>query len=240
MLYSKKYDPDQLRGDQENQPWEVVDLVRSMVLPTTKLLDVGCGPASKLVKLAPYVFHAVGLEPSPAMREQAAQTLAQAGCDNVEIVDGIAELLPCDNETVDVVTVMLAPHSTSEVFRVLKPGGIAVVEKVGDRDKENLKRPFGKDVKGWRGQFLNYEAGARAVQLQQEFEALFSKVIMRNELWNTYYTEETLRLLLEATPMVRGYHPKFDEATVRSVSRRWKTERGIQTQQNRILIVAHK
>lgn len=56
----------------------------------------------------------------------------------------------------DVVTSILSAWESPEVYRVLKPGGVFILEASGARDKADFKYLFGKDEKGWSGQRLDY------------------------------------------------------------------------------------
>jgi SAM-dependent methyltransferase len=95
----------------------------------TLALDAGCGTGFDLARLCRRGFAAVGLEPSPAMRERARAAAPQA-----EIVDGDIEAMPFAAGrfglviAIEVLRYLPEPaRALREVARVLRPGGLAVV-----------------------------------------------------------------------------------------------------------------
>jgi SAM-dependent methyltransferase len=242
MSYSEKYESKLLRGIEEPRPWDLIQEIGKIILPSHKLLDIGCGTASKLINLVSLfpVQEVVGIEPNERMRKKATENIEAHNLKNISIIEGWADHLPFSNECFDVVTAMVAPHNTAEVYRVLKPGGYTVIEKIGDRDKWNLKVPFGEDEEGPRGQFCYYQEGEREKQFRDEFSKLFREVSVRNGLWKTYYSLGGLLILLEQTPTIRNFNKEKDWPIVQELAEKYMTEKGIETTQNRILICARK
>lgn len=242
MAYTEEYESELLRGVNEGKPWDLIHEVKKIIKSQDRLLDIGCGTASKLVKIASHSSYKdiIGLEPNERMRNKAQENVLQSNFENISIVDGVAEKLPFKENEFDIVTVMVAPHNTNEIYRVLKPGGYAIVEKIGDRDKWDFKILFGKDSKGFRGQFCDYSKGERAIQYKEEFSQRFSSVSTDNGFWNTYYSHEGLMLLFEETPTIRNFNRIKDLSIINEIEKKYMTEKGIVTTQNRILIKATK
>ena len=99
-------------------------------------VDVGSGTGEDVVAFAELVGpdgRAIGVEPSPGLREEAAK---RAAGKSVEYVDGHAEVLPFEDESVDVLRcervlqhVDNPPAVVQEMARVLRPGGrIALID----------------------------------------------------------------------------------------------------------------
>ena len=72
----------------------------------------------------------IGIDMTPAMIRKAEENIRKAGMDHVEIVEGRADAIPLEDESVDVVTsngvVNLVPDKAkafSEIWRILRPGG---------------------------------------------------------------------------------------------------------------------
>lgn len=239
--YDARYDSKLLRGtDASSRPWDLMAEIRSRLTPESLMLDIGCGTASRLLPLAPLVRGIVGLEPNPRMLMQAFRNLSGQKRDNVAVFEGECHDLLFQEGTFDVVTAMLAPHVTPEVHRVLKPGGITILEKIGDRDKWALGGRFRHDEQGSRARFSEFQPEELAEIFRREFTQLFSHTVVRNEFWTTYYTLEGLKLLCELTPTIRGFDPVRDMEELESIAMSLMTERGIPLQQNRILIIATK
>ncbi|MGH3544332.1 MAG: hypothetical protein ACRDPW_00120 [Mycobacteriales bacterium] len=63
---------------------------------------------------------------------------------------------------------------------------------------------------------------------------------VREGCWRTYYSVEGLQLLLEQVPTVRGFDRAGDAEALRRIEARYSAERGIQTYQHRIPVIAQK
>lgn len=72
----------------------------------------------------------IGIDMTPAMIRKAEENIRKGGMDHVEIVEGRADAIPLEDESVDVVTsngvLNLVPDKAkafSEIWRILRPGG---------------------------------------------------------------------------------------------------------------------
>jgi ubiquinone/menaquinone biosynthesis C-methylase UbiE len=102
--------------------------------PGETVLDIGCGAGMDLMLAARRAGpsgHAIGVDMTPAMLELAKRGALKAGLwENIEVRRGIAEELPVESESVDVVISNGVLNLSSdkdrafrEVSRVLRPGG---------------------------------------------------------------------------------------------------------------------
>lgn len=100
-----------------------------------RIVDVGCGPGLLIHELAPAVGdagHIIGIDSSSAMLELARIRCAQLS--NVEFVECDATDLAVGDASADVVActqvllyVVDVERALEEIFRVLKPGGRAII-----------------------------------------------------------------------------------------------------------------
>jgi SAM-dependent methyltransferase len=118
------------------------------------VLDIGCGAGFDSVIAALRVGPAgrvIALDMTAAMLEKAALSAEQASVSNIDFREGLAESLPVDDASVDVVisngVINLCPDKMAvmaEVYRVLKPGGriqigdIVVHKEVPQSAKDNI------------------------------------------------------------------------------------------------------
>lgn len=101
--------------------------------PGETVLDIGCGAGFDSLIAARQVGQAgrvISVDMTPAMLEKAAAAAREAGIENIEFREGLAEALPVDDASIDVVisngVINLCPDKMAvmqEVHRVLKPGG---------------------------------------------------------------------------------------------------------------------
>jgi arsenite methyltransferase len=124
------------------------------------VLDHACGSGVDLLLAARKVGaagHAIGVDMTPAMREQVMAAAEEAGlADIVEVRAGLFEDLPVATASVDVVisngVVNLAPDKTrvfQEIARVLRPGGLLyLADVVVERE---LKLEVREDSELWAG-----------------------------------------------------------------------------------------
>lgn len=127
--------------------------------------DLGCGAGEMVAQLAPFVGRTIGVDSSPAMLEQAGQTLSgrpdgQAG--SVELRLGTLEHLPladaeADGALLNMVLHHLAdpPAVLQEVRRILSPGGTLLVCDLARHDEEGMREKFGDQWLGFTEQELN-------------------------------------------------------------------------------------
>jgi ubiquinone/menaquinone biosynthesis C-methylase UbiE len=106
------------------------------VRPGERMVDIGCGIGDELIAFAELVGpqgEAIGIEPNPGIRAEAARRAETVGS-IARFIDGEAYRLPFDDSTVDVVRcervwqhIDEPARAAREITRVLRPGGRAVV-----------------------------------------------------------------------------------------------------------------
>jgi SAM-dependent methyltransferase len=234
------YTSPSLRGVEDPRPWQIRDVIARHLQSHHTILDVGCGTATKTMELARQARRMIGVEPSPSMRAAAMGNATGMGITNFSVVAGYSQELPLADGSVDVLSSIMSPPDASEFGRVLRKGGVAVVECLGERDKYNVTVEFGRDERGLRGLFIECAEGERLAYLTEQFAAHFSDVETVEGRWRTRFSIEGLVLLLEQTPTVRGFDRARDAAALRRVAQHHGGPDGIETYQHRVLVVARK
>jgi arsenite methyltransferase len=118
------------------------------------VLDIGCGAGIDTLLAAIAVGRTgkvIGLDMTPEMIERARHHAALAGLEHVEIVHGMAESIPLEDESVDVIisngVLNLCNRKSrviAEIARVLRPGGRVSIADLVVTDRppdEILKHP---------------------------------------------------------------------------------------------------
>ncbi len=123
------------------------------------VLDIGCGAGFDSLIAARQVGktgRVISVDMTPAMLEKAAAGAQEAGIANIEFRKGLAEALPVDEASIDVVisngVINLCPDKMAvmrEVNRVLKPGGrIQIADIVVHKE---LPQDAKDDIDLWSG-----------------------------------------------------------------------------------------
>lgn len=118
---------------------DLLDLIRhaARLTPTSRVLDVACGPGLVSLALAAHASHVTGLDVTPAMLDKARDLQQQRGLANLSWDLGRADTLPYPNATFDAVVTRWSLHhlltpdaALAEMVRVCRPGGRVVVADV--------------------------------------------------------------------------------------------------------------
>jgi SAM-dependent methyltransferase len=145
------YNQDQGANYAQNRPDYHPNLYKTIIDHHTStggqlntLLDVGCGPGTAARALAPHIVHAIGLDPSEGMINNA-RFLAggSSTSEPIRFEISTAEELgwhlspPVEDSSVDLITASTAAHWFDmarfwpRAARVLKPGGTAALWTIG-------------------------------------------------------------------------------------------------------------
>jgi SAM-dependent methyltransferase len=173
------------------------------------------------MELARRARRMIGVEPSPSMRTAAMGNAADMGITNFTVVAGYSQELPLADGSIDTLSSIMSPPDACEFGQVLRKGGVAVAESLGERDKYNVTVEFGRDERGLRGLFAECAEGELLAYMTEQFAAHFSDVEAVEGRWRTRISVEGLVLLLEQTPTVRGFDRARDTAALRRVVQRY-------------------
>ncbi len=123
-----------------------LDILLNMAKPNPSmvLLDVATGAGHTAIKMAPHVKHVTAVDITSEMIDHTHELATSKNLTNVTALLMDAESLSFSDDLFDVVTCRFAPHHfgdvqkfLSEIYRVLKPGGVFVLEDVSSPlDKE--------------------------------------------------------------------------------------------------------
>jgi arsenite methyltransferase len=118
-------------------PFGLFMLKNIKLKPNITLVDIGSGAGFPLIEIAERLgktSKCFGLDPWKNANDRARQKTANYGLHNVEIIEGSAEEMPFENDSIDVIISNLGIHNIDhpdkaikECFRVLKPGGKLVI-----------------------------------------------------------------------------------------------------------------
>jgi ubiquinone/menaquinone biosynthesis C-methylase UbiE len=139
-------------------PPESLEILRRElgVGPGTRVCDLAAGTGKLTRLLVATGADVVAVEPVPGMREQLSEVLP-----DIDVLDGTAEAIPFDDDSIDVVTVAQAFHwfkfdeALAEIRRVLRPGGgLAIL--FNQRDDRHAWVKTWNDVIEWHSRRISY------------------------------------------------------------------------------------
>jgi SAM-dependent methyltransferase len=94
-----------------------------------RVVEVGAGNGINFANYPPEVTEVVAVEPEAYLRDKAGEAAAEARIP-VTVVDGLADALPCEDDSFDAAVSSLVlcsvpdqARALAEIMRVLKPGG---------------------------------------------------------------------------------------------------------------------
>lgn len=230
------WDFSKVKYDTVGVKWDFYSEVQKRCNKNTLLLDIGTGGGEKLLKFAPSVRLAVGIDHACGMIETAHKNLIKSNKKNVRMLLMDANKLKFPDNFFDVVSDRHCVFSPKEVHRVLRKGGYFLTQQVGEGDKINIIKEFrrGFDLKKKKSLLDYYLEEMKKVGFGNIFWDKFNA-----KEW--YKTEDDLIFLLRNTPIIPdfGKHERDYEILANFV-RKNKTKKGILTNSSRYLIVAMK
>jgi len=144
---------EKLRGEMYGQRLSQASLL-AMLPSDWVVVDLGCGTGQIVADVAGCVRQVIGVDNSQAMLKAARRRMT--GLDNVELRHGDLENLPIDDRTADAALMLLVlsylPEpgpALTEMRRILKPGGKAVIVDLLRHDREDFRRQMGQQHRGF-------------------------------------------------------------------------------------------
>ncbi|HZY94157.1 MAG TPA: class I SAM-dependent methyltransferase [Candidatus Bathyarchaeia archaeon] len=193
------------------------------------VLDVGCGRGDFTLRIAAKAKEVNGVDISTTALRQAEGRLVRSKLTNVEFDLEDAGNLSFPKNTFDVVYSRRGPGSDSaqtllEAYRVLRKKGVFMEITIGERDKQNLARIFG------RGQMLGVKRQVSMKKKEMLEKADFTKVVTRDYLGTEVFrTMSDLLVRLRSAPIIPAFDARRDRRFLKSVQRECLTDRGIET-----------
>ena len=204
------------------------------------VLDIGCGSGKFTLKIAKKAKQVTGIDISTIGLAQARMNMIKTGLRNADFRLADASRLPGSAKSFDVVYSRRGPGSEtvrtiSEAYRVLRKNGIFMQIEIGERDKQNLARIFG------RGQMLHVKGQVSGIKRKMLERVGFRKVVTRDYVGTEVFCGMTdLMVRLQSAPIIPAFDPRKARIKLRKVQKECMTHRGIETPVHRVVLVAHK
>jgi SAM-dependent methyltransferase len=239
------WDFSRMRDYTEPAPWDYMDVVRRYLHPSHHVLDVGTGGGEKFLELAPRFGTGIGIDIEPQMIEVAERNRSAAQVENVSFRPMRAEVLNFPDGTFDVVLNRHSVVRVAEVVRVLKPGGLFITQQVGGRNTQSIFTAFGWGPNGDFYRRVWEEEGSApqdTASLADQFSSLGQVVVARGEYdVRQYFLDvESLVFWLKAVPLPEEFDIERHWQGVNRIITDYGTDRGIETNEHRELLIARK
>lgn len=204
------------------------------------VLDVGCGIGEFTIRMARQASEVVGVDFSEEAIRRAETNLGRMGIKNCKVKQANANELLFLDATFDVVVSRRGPvtdnmQSLSEANRVLKNDSTLMEITIGEKDKANIAKIFG------RGQMFGVTERV-AVSKRKMLESAGFRVVEVKDYLATeiFQTIDDLVIRLNSAPIIPNFEVNRDRTHLQLVEKMCKTRRGIETEVHRVTIVATK
>jgi SAM-dependent methyltransferase len=226
-----------LRIERNPAPWEYVDVVRQYLKPSDRVLDIGTGGGEIFFSLAPCFDEGVAIDQDPSMIAAARRNLSALSIDNVSLMRMDGSDLRLDAGEFDVVLLRHLRVYVSEVVRVLRPGGYFITQMVGQRSSLNILKAF-----GWTPDSFGADWWQPVADLADQFRLHGCQIITQAEYDVPYWFHdlESFLFWLMSVPFPEDIELQKHWQKINQILETSQTERGIETNEHRGLLIVQK
>lgn len=130
---TKRFNPDKSINSPSIKTY-FTNKIFSLIKPTDKVIDIGCGLGMFLPSISPLCKELIGIDVSPAFVEASLDTIARFGLKNTNVIMSKSEELPFPDNEFDLIIMVDVIHhvyylseTISEMKRVSKPGSKIII-----------------------------------------------------------------------------------------------------------------
>lgn len=226
-----------VRAGRDPVPWEYVDVVRQYIQPLDRVLDIGTGGGEIFLSLAPDLGEGVGIDQNPAMIEAARRNQSALSIENISWTTMDGSDLGFGAGEFDLVLLRHLRVHVREIARVLRPGGHFITQMVGQRSSWNILHAF-----GWTPGSFGADWWQTVADLAEQFRSCGCQVITQAEYDVPYWflDRESFMFWLMSVPWPEEIELQKHWQNINQILETCQTERGIETNEHRGLLVVKK
>jgi SAM-dependent methyltransferase len=232
------WDFSRMRVARDPVPWDYAEVVRRYLRPSSRVLDIGTGGGERFLQLAPSFGHGLGTDVDPAMIDAARANTPPGLRGTVDFAVMPAAALAVPDASMDIVLTRHAPIAVAEVVRVLRLGGYFIAQGVGRRNTQNICAVFGCDPGGGDDHDGFDDRAHRVEQFRRAGCAIVGEGEYDVRYW--FLDLESLLFWLKAIPIPNDFAIERHWRQVEQIVATARTERGIQTNEHRELLIVQK
>lgn len=205
-----------------------------------RVMDVGCGVGLFTLEVAKRARKVVGVDFSEEALTRARKNQSASGQKNIRFEQADASNLPFNDAEFDVVVSRRGPvtdnrRTLSEAYRVLKGNGRVMETTIGEKDKENLARIFG------RGQMYSVKERVAVSKERLLRETGFREIEIMDYIGTEIFESmKDLIIRLKSAPIIPDFDVEKDKQFLTAAENICKTSRGVETPIHRVTIIARK
>ncbi|NLT73927.1 MAG: class I SAM-dependent methyltransferase [Chloroflexi bacterium] len=232
------WDYSAVRDRRDPVPWDYEQVVRAYLRPEHLVMDSGTGGGERFLSLRGAYALGLGIDPDPRMVSVARENGRLGQAAHVHWAQARGEALPVCDATVDMVLNRHASITPEETLRVLRPGGLLIMQEVGARNLDAVCRCFGC---GPGGQY-DYDPDQSIYTLAERFRALGGSILAVAEYDVPYVLLDlaSLLFLLQGVGIPEDFDPARHWPQITEIVERCRTGEGIRTNEHRELLIVRR
>lgn len=239
------WDFSYVQAEMDPVPWDYEQVVRRYLRPTDHVLDIGTGGGEIFTRLAPYFGSGVGndIDEERLAKARAGIPTELEGRLRFETMSALE--LDYPEETFDVVLDKHAPVFVEQIVPLVKPDGYFICQQVGGNNTLNLFHLFDSRSSGeyWRDYWDEHGFPHQDIPaLIDQLRALGCSIVAEAGYDVRYFFKnvESLLFHLKAVPLPVEFDIEQHAPLVERFIEENSTERGIETNEHRELLIARK
>lgn len=231
------WDFSQINTDRDPIPWDYSRIVRSYLKSNDSVLDIGTGGGELFLSLAPNFGEGTGIDHNPIMIETAKGNQSRLAVSNIEFIEMDGSNLQFEKDEFDIVLLRHLQGYVSEIVRVLRPGGYFITQMVGKRSSKNFLEAF-----GWTSDSFGSDWWQPVGELSKQFQEQGCYIVAQGEYDVGYWFKDIASFMfwIMAVPWPEEIQLEKHWQNINRILERSTTDRGIETNEHRELLIVRK